>query len=65
MRMFCCLVVEEANWLTLEEDLEEFPEVPRDGFDAVLCLGNSFAHLQVQFITCTLFSSQVLKQLVK
>lgn len=34
-------VIEEANWLTLEQDLEK----PGDGFDAVICLGNSFAHL--------------------
>ncbi|XP_064020724.1 glycine N-methyltransferase isoform X2 [Pogoniulus pusillus] len=34
-------VIEEANWLTLEKDLEK----PGDGFDAVICLGNSFAHL--------------------
>lgn len=33
-------VIEEANWLTLDKD------VPAgDGFDAVICLGNSFAHL--------------------
>ncbi|KAK7868539.1 hypothetical protein R5R35_004821 [Gryllus longicercus] len=33
--------IEEANWLTLPEDLPD----ARDRFDAVLCLGNSFAHL--------------------
>lgn len=37
----CAAVIEEANWLTLEKDLEK----PGDGFDAVICLGNSFAHL--------------------
>lgn len=37
----CTAVIEEANWLTLEKDLEK----PGDGFDAVICLGNSFAHL--------------------
>ena len=37
-------VIEEANWLTLVEDLEDI-EKPEEGFDAVLCLGNSFAHL--------------------
>lgn len=37
----CATVIEEANWLTLEKDLEK----PGDGFDAVICLGNSFAHL--------------------
>lgn len=34
-------VIEEANWLTLPEDVQK----PGDGFDAVICLGNSFAHL--------------------
>ncbi|KAG5857972.1 glycine N-methyltransferase [Anguilla anguilla] len=34
-------VIEEANWLTLSEDVEK----PGNGFDAVICLGNSFAHL--------------------
>jgi len=34
-------VIEEANWLTLADDIEK----PGDGFDAVICLGNSFAHL--------------------
>lgn len=34
-------VIEEANWLTLPEDVSK----PGDGFDAVICLGNSFAHL--------------------
>lgn len=34
-------VIEEANWLTLPEDIQK----PREGFDAVICLGNSFAHL--------------------
>ncbi|CAG0890957.1 unnamed protein product [Darwinula stevensoni] len=33
-------VIEEANWLTLPEDIES-----GGGFDAVICLGNSFAHL--------------------
>ncbi|XP_035685374.1 glycine N-methyltransferase-like isoform X1 [Branchiostoma floridae] len=36
-------VIEEGNWLTLKEDLEDV--APAEGFDAVLCLGNSFAHL--------------------
>ncbi|XP_073847894.1 glycine N-methyltransferase [Musca autumnalis] len=35
-------VIEEANWLTLYDDIKD---VVKDGFDAVLCLGNSFAHL--------------------
>ncbi|XP_006626404.1 glycine N-methyltransferase [Lepisosteus oculatus] len=34
-------VIEEANWLSLPDDVE----VPGNGFDAVICLGNSFAHL--------------------
>ncbi|XP_067841269.1 glycine N-methyltransferase [Heptranchias perlo] len=34
-------VIEEANWLTLPKDIQK----PGDGFDAVICLGNSFAHL--------------------
>uniref|UniRef100_A0A674ICT9 Glycine N-methyltransferase n=1 Tax=Terrapene triunguis TaxID=2587831 RepID=A0A674ICT9_9SAUR len=34
-------VIEEANWLTLDKDVQK----PGDGFDAVICLGNSFAHL--------------------
>ncbi|XP_028841320.1 glycine N-methyltransferase-like [Denticeps clupeoides] len=34
-------VIEEANWLTLAEDVPK----PDKGFDAVICLGNSFAHL--------------------
>uniref|UniRef100_A0A8C3G089 Glycine N-methyltransferase n=1 Tax=Cyclopterus lumpus TaxID=8103 RepID=A0A8C3G089_CYCLU len=34
-------VIEEANWLTLSEDIQK----PGPGFDAVICLGNSFAHL--------------------
>ncbi|TSM77402.1 Glycine N-methyltransferase [Bagarius yarrelli] len=34
-------VIEEANWLSL---VDEVPK-PGDGFDAVICLGNSFAHL--------------------
>ena len=37
-------MIEEANWLNLVEDLEEF-EKPANGFDAVVCLGNSFSHL--------------------
>lgn len=34
-------VIEEANWLTLPDDLVKAGE----GFDAVVCLGNSFSHL--------------------
>jgi glycine N-methyltransferase len=32
-------VIEEANWLTLTDD------IPGQTFDAVICLGNSFAHM--------------------
>lgn len=35
-------IIEEANWLTLYDDIEH---LIGDGFDAVMCLGNSFAHL--------------------
>lgn len=35
-------VIEEANWLTLSDDIENILD---GGFDAVICLGNSFAHL--------------------
>ncbi|ELK00292.1 Glycine N-methyltransferase [Pteropus alecto] len=35
-------VIEEANWMTLDKDV---PQPPGGGFDAVICLGNSFAHL--------------------
>ncbi|KFM79710.1 hypothetical protein X975_03197, partial [Stegodyphus mimosarum] len=34
-------VIEEANWLTLPDDIHK----PDGGFDCVICLGNSFAHL--------------------
>lgn len=35
-------VIEEANWLSLPEDIDH---LVGDGFDAVICLGNSFAHM--------------------
>lgn len=35
-------VIEEANWITLHEDVKN---LLKGGFDAVICLGNSFAHL--------------------
>lgn len=35
-------VIEEANWLTLYDDIKH---LIHDGFDAVICLGNSFAHM--------------------
>ncbi|XP_065661081.1 glycine N-methyltransferase [Hydra vulgaris] len=35
-------VIEEGNWLRLKEaDIK----VPGNGFDAIICMGNSFAHL--------------------
>lgn len=38
------LVIEEANWLDLADNHGNV-EFPEGGFDAVICLGNSFAHL--------------------
>ena len=38
------LVIEEANWLTLYDDIKEL-NIIQGGFDAVICLGNSFAHM--------------------
>ncbi|XP_022900931.1 glycine N-methyltransferase [Onthophagus taurus] len=35
-------IIEEANWLTLYDDIREHIG---GGFDAVICLGNSFAHM--------------------
>lgn len=35
-------VIEEGNWLSLSD--ADF-DTPDDGFDAIICLGNSFAHL--------------------
>uniref|UniRef100_A0A6P7GW23 Glycine N-methyltransferase n=1 Tax=Diabrotica virgifera virgifera TaxID=50390 RepID=A0A6P7GW23_DIAVI len=35
-------VIEEANWVSLYDDIED---LVGNGFDAVICLGNSFAHL--------------------
>lgn len=35
-------VIEEGNWLSLKE---ANIEIPNDGFDAIICMGNSFAHL--------------------
>ena len=40
--LLCTTVVEEGNWLSLQS--AEI-DVPENGFDAVICLGNSFAHL--------------------
>lgn len=53
---FLFAVIEEANWLMLQEDIQK----PGDGFDAVICLGNSFAHLPdfkgIWSVTSFLFS---------
>jgi len=35
-------IIEEANWLTLYDDIKD---LICGGFDAVICLGNSFAHM--------------------
>ncbi|XP_049865389.1 glycine N-methyltransferase [Pectinophora gossypiella] len=40
-------VIEEANWETLPRDIENL--MPGTQFDAVICLGNSFAHLLDEF----------------
>lgn len=39
-------VIEEANWLTLANDISH---LIGEGFDAVICLGNSFAHMPDTF----------------
>lgn len=41
-RNFDNWVIEEANWLTLYDDISHLIGT---GFDAVICLGNSFAHM--------------------
>ena len=35
-------VIEEGNWLSLKDSQIDFPD---KGFDAIICMGNSFAHL--------------------
>lgn len=40
--MFLTTVIEEGNWMTLPE---ANIDVPGEGFDAIICMGNSFAHL--------------------
>ena len=35
-------MIEEGNWMAIQES--DIP-IPEGGFDAVICLGNSFAHL--------------------
>ena len=42
MLVFLLTVIEEGNWLALHDAAID---VPPQGFDAVICLGNSFAHL--------------------
>ncbi|KAF5277915.1 hypothetical protein FQA39_LY06067 [Lamprigera yunnana] len=39
-------VIEEGNWITLYDDIKH---LIKDGFDAVICAGNSFAHLMDSF----------------
>lgn len=35
-------MIEEANWLTIDDEID----LPKGGgFDALICMGNSFAHL--------------------
>lgn len=43
-KISCHLIseIEEGNWLALKD---ANIDVPPQGFDAVICLGNSFAHL--------------------
>jgi glycine N-methyltransferase len=36
-------VIEEGNWLSLDRDV--LPTTPPAGFDAIICMGNSFAHM--------------------
>jgi len=36
-------IIEEGNWLTLHENMKEYKG--GEGFDAIICMGNSFAHL--------------------
>ena len=43
-------VIEEANWLSLVDDLRHMDDVPAGTrFDAVLCLGNSLSALPPDF----------------
>jgi len=41
--MLYVAVIEEGNWISLVDDVKRFKCDAK--FDAVLCLGNSFAHL--------------------
>lgn len=38
-------MIKEADWMTLDEDLEGVVGVPEGGFDAVICMGSSIAHV--------------------
>ena len=42
-----------ANWLELEENLREKGQLKSSGYDAVILLGNSFAHLPNEDGKCT------------
>lgn len=42
--MIIFAVIQEANWLTLHDDIRGILET-NGHFDAVMCLGNSFAHM--------------------
>ena len=46
MFIFSSVVIEEANWLTVYDDIKD---LVCGGFDAVICLGNSFAHMTDNF----------------
>ena len=44
--LFYGSVIEEANWLSLEDDVRHMDDVPTGTrFDAVMCLGNSLSAL--------------------
>jgi len=38
-------VIKEADWMTLDEDLAAVDGIPEGGFDAVICMGSSIAHV--------------------
>ena len=40
----------QANWLTLEEDIDSKGLIPPEGFDAVICMGSSFPHLPDKYV---------------
>ena len=39
------IVIAEANWKTLVEDMDSVQNRPACGYDAIICLGNSFTHV--------------------